>query len=197
MCQFLMAHRATYPLPKSERDSKRSTASTNHLSIAETQSELPNDFADVHTHRVAWSLSPIIVGSLITVGGRLGLVDYRRKEVLHLNPFVVQSTSRPAHESGWLEGVKTFACRQNCKSHKDRRADATHTTANGNAGNSSPLSQDGRLPCTRDVHTVAFTIATVLTQRQRTGCTRGSPPPPRLLPTLCRIVETQRLWSCA
>ena len=52
-------------LPKSERDSKRSTASTNHLSIAETQSELPNDFADVHTHRVAWSLSPIIVGSLI------------------------------------------------------------------------------------------------------------------------------------
>ena len=125
------------------------------------------------------------------------LIGPPKNSVFYRTAFVVQPTSRPAHESGWLEGVKTFACRQNCKSHKDRRADATHTTANGNAGNSSPLSQDGRLPCTRDVHTVAFTIATVLTQRQRTGCTRGSPPPPRLLPTLCRIVETQRLWSCA
>jgi hypothetical protein len=54
--------------------------------------------------------------------------------------------------------VETCVCCATCKSHKDRRADATHTTANGTAGNSSPLSQDGRLPCTRDVHTVAFTL---------------------------------------
>ena len=109
MCQFLMAHRATYPLPKSERDSKRSTASTNHLSIAETQSELPNDFADVHTHRVAWSLSPIIVGSLITVGGRLGLVDYRRKEVLHVkNRADLKLTCLTHGDDGAVQRTRTF-----------------------------------------------------------------------------------------
>jgi hypothetical protein len=93
---------------KSERDSKRSTASTNHLSIAETQSELPNDFADVHTHRVAWSLSPIIVGSLITVGGRLGLVDYRRKEVLHLNRADLKLTCLTHGDDGAVQRTRTF-----------------------------------------------------------------------------------------
>ena len=84
------------------------------------------------------------------------LIGPPKPSVFYRTAFVVQPTSRPAHESGWLEDVETYVCCANCKSHKDRRADASHTTANGTAGNSSPLSQDGRLPCKRDVHTVAF-----------------------------------------